>query len=266
MLKWLIKFALEIAPPVAATVIGAFVVHQLWPAQHPEVSPPATPPAAQSSADPAATVGANNDNQPAPVAVTSPPLPPSKPARQSSEVAKSQPPAPRGETAAAVLERAERALATIPPSKPAASSNSVAVGVPSPVATTPPVPPPTVSSGATMAVTANSAAATSAAPPPMEPPREIAAPAPTTASTAPVIPVRPEVRTTDRSPLRVYHRDRANLAEIPNVDPGQPPASDAAATPAEPNPASPPREKNIVEHIFGGIQSVLPERLRGTPN
>jgi len=66
MLKWLIKFGLEVAPPVAATVIGAFLVHQLWPTQHPEVPPPATPPAVQSSADsatasPPATVGANSD-------------------------------------------------------------------------------------------------------------------------------------------------------------------------------------------------------------
>ena len=71
---------------------------------------------------------------------------------------------------------------------------------------------------------------------------------------------------TDRSPLRVYHRDRANLAEIPNVDPPEAPASDTAATPPEQAPAGPPREKNIVEHLFGGLQSVLPERLRGTPN
>jgi hypothetical protein len=73
---------------------------------------------------------------------------------------------------------------------------------------------------------------------------------------------RPE----SRSPLRVYHRDRANLAEIPNVENGPVPGQEAAAAPTEPQPPAPPREKNIVEHLFAPFQSVLPERLRGTPN
>ena len=51
MWKWLKKFALEIAPPVTATVLGAFVVHQLWPSGGSTPQPAATPPAAQAPAE-----------------------------------------------------------------------------------------------------------------------------------------------------------------------------------------------------------------------
>jgi hypothetical protein len=76
-----------------------------------------------------------------------------------------------------------------------------------------------------------------------------------------------ETRLGDRNPLRVYHRDRANLAEIPTTtattEDGPASSRETAAAPTEPAPPpTPPREKNIVEHFFGSIQSVLPERLR----
>jgi hypothetical protein len=282
MLKWLIKFTLEVAPPVAATLIGAFLVHQLWPSQQPEVRPPATPAVAQSPAEPAkateasnepakagpsaVSFGSNSDPQPAASVATSGRSVRAKASRQSSEVAKtspaaSPPAATGGETAAAVLERAEKALATIPSSKSTASSNSAAAVSATTVAPAPAVPPPPAPAS-TVTATAN-IPASSVALPPMDPPREISAPVQAAAPpVAAAMPAHPE----NRSPLRVYHRDRANLAEIPNVENGPVPGQEASAAPTEPQPSSPPREKNIVEHFFGSIQSVLPERLRAPPN
>src|SRR6516164_1589068 len=124
MLKWLIKFTVEIAPPVAATVIGAFVVHQLWPSDKKDVTPPATPPAAQvtTEAPKAASAprlfGTKNADAPAtsgeaPVTATASPASTGKSARQSSDVAKtaSNPPSPPARES--VFERAANApLAT----------------------------------------------------------------------------------------------------------------------------------------------------------
>ena len=116
MLKWLMKFTLEIAPPVAATVIGAFVVHQLWPSGKSDVQPAATPPAAQVTTDapkPGSAprvIGTKSIEVPtveAPATATA--GPPGKSARQSSDVAKtvSNPPSPAPREI--VFERAELA-------------------------------------------------------------------------------------------------------------------------------------------------------------
>ena len=192
MWKWLKKFALEIAPPVTATVLGAFVVHQLWPSGNSTPQPAATPPAAHAPAESAkpasAAVGEPNATAAVPAvtpssAVTSVAPKTGRPGRQSSEVAKTaprdEPPVQRSETAASVLDRAEKALATIPPAKSAGPSLPARVAPPAPppavtmqepVATPagpPPAPPPPVTTAA-VPVTE---------PPPMDPPREISAPA-----------------------------------------------------------------------------------------
>lgn len=94
----------------------------------------------------------------------------------------------------------------------------------------------------------------------MDPPREIASPA----TIAPLPSPPPQVVHRDRNPLRVYHSDRANLADIPMADGDEAPPQEAAAAPPpeQTAPQGPPREKNIVENILGSIHSVLPERLR----
>ena len=277
MLKWLIKFTVEIAPPVAATVIGAFVVHQLWPSDKKDVTPPATPPAAQVSteAPKAASAprlfGTKNADVPAtsgeaPVTATVSPASTGKSARQSSDVAKtaSNPPPPPARES--VFERAEKALAAIPksrsstpPAQPAAPAPTTAVV---PLPPTPPSPPSAQDTASVSPVTAPPATSTAAvapvAPPPMDPPREIASPA----SIAPPPPPPPQAGPHDRNPLRVYRSDRANLADIPLADgDDMPPPPETAAAP-KPEPQAPPREKNIVENILGGLHSVLPERLR----
>jgi hypothetical protein len=273
MMKWLMKFTLEIAPPVAATVIGAFVVHQLWPSDKPDVQPAVTPPAAQVSTEPAKpaspprVISTKKADSPGPseeasVTPTTPPIGTGKTARQSSDVAKTNPP-PREN----VFERAEKALAAIPPAKSGSSTEAHAPARTTAVVPLPPVPPPQQSAQPdTTAVTpvtappaTTTAVVTPVSPPPMDPPREVTS----TVSVTP--PPPPQVAPRDRNPLRVYHSDRANLADIPMADGDEvppPPQTAAAAPPAEQAPQGPPREKNIVENILGSLHSVLPERLR----
>jgi hypothetical protein len=283
MWKWLKKFALEIAPPVTATVLGAFVVHQLWPSGGLTPQPAATPPTAQAPAEsvkPASVPSAETSTTaavpavtPSPATVTSVAPKAGKPSRQSSEVAKTAPrdeaPAQRGESEASVLDRAEKALASIPPAK------SVGPSLPTRVA--PPAPPPAVTmrepqatpvsppaSAAAPQVTTAAVAPTE--PPPMDPPREIAAPAPVGQIAAPPPSLLPsqnqQAHTKSNNPLRVSHSDRENLADIPvdDVAPDQAPAAAASADPAPPPP--PAKPKNIIENIFAPLQSVLPERMR----
>ena len=282
MLKWLMKFTLEIAPPVAATVIGAFVVHQLWPSSKSDVQPAATPPAAQVTTDapkPGSAprvIGTKSIEVPtveAPATATA--GPPGKSARQSSDVAKtvSNPPsqAPREN----VFERAEKALAAIPPAKSGSAPSPAEPRAPARATATVPLPPmppqppvapettavvaPVTAPPVTAPTTTSTAAVAPMAPPPMDPPREIASP-----SIAPPPSPPPQVVHRDRSPLRVYHSDRANLADIPMADGDEAPPQEAAAAPPSEQtaPQGPPREKNIVENILGSIHSVLPERLR----
>ncbi len=108
MWKWLRKFTLEIAPPVTATVLGAFVVHQLWPSGDLTPKPVATPPAAQAPAEslkPASLPGAETSTTAAAPMVAPSPDPVTakagKPSRQSNEVAKT---APREEPAVQRVE------------------------------------------------------------------------------------------------------------------------------------------------------------------
>jgi hypothetical protein len=276
MLKWLTKFTLEIAPPIAATVIGAFVVHQLWPTDKTDVTPPATPPAAQVTTDsPKAAsttrqIGTKSADAPAtsgeaPVTATVSPTSTGKSARQSSDVAKiaSNPPLPPAREN--VFERAEKALAAIPrsrsstpPAQPSAPAPTTAVV---PLPPTPPSPPSAQDTASVSPVTEPPATSTAAvapmAPPPMDPPREIASPASIAAPPPP-----PQVAPHDRNPLRVYRSDRANLADIPMADGDDMPPPPETAAAQKPEPQAPPREKNIVENILGGLHSVLPERLR----
>ncbi len=267
MLKWLMKFAVEIAPPVAATVIGAFVVHQLWPSQQPDARSAAVPPAVHAPvehAKPASLSTGNSEADGAGASVTAT-IPPStgtgKSPRQSSEVAKTvptTPSTPRGETAASVLERAEKALAAIPSAKARVPSATA----PSTQATSV-APPPVVTTDTPTITTTNTAAVTIAPPPPIDPPREIGSLPQVTRQVQPPAQSSEPARSRDRSPLRVYRNDRANLADIPSSeDDDAVTTQQAASAPPEPAPASPPREKNIVEHIFGPLHSILPERLR----
>jgi hypothetical protein len=281
MWKWLKKFALEIAPPVTATVLGAFVVHQLWPSGGSTPQPAVTPPAVQAPGESAkpvnAAVGEPNATAAVPAAVASPapaiPVAPKavRPGRQSSEVAKTaprdEPPVQRSEVS--VLDRAEKALATIPaaksagpslPARVAPQAPAPAVTMQEPVATPaspPPAPPPPVTT----------AAVPVAEPPPMDPPREIAAPV----SAGPIAgppssllpPQNQQAQTKNHNPLRVSHSDRANLADIPIGDDAAPNQAPAAAASADAAPPPPPaKQKNIIENIFAPLQSVLPERMR----
>jgi len=283
MWKWLKKFALEIAPPVTATVLGAFVVHQLWPSGGSTPQPAVTPSAVQAPAESAkpvnAAVGEPSATAAVPAAVASPapaiPVAPKtgRPGRQSIEVAKTaprdEPPVQRGEAAASVLDRAEKALATIPPAKSAGPSLPARVAPPAPApavtmqepvatpASPSPAPPPPVTTAA-VPVTE---------PPPMDPPREIAAPA----SAGPIAgppssllpPQNQQAQTKNHNPLRLSHSDRANLADIPIGDDAAPDQAPAAAGSAEAAPQPPPaKQKNIIENIFAPLQSVLPERMR----
>ncbi len=282
MMKWLKKFALEIAPPVTATVLGAFVVHQLWPSGDSTPKPTATPPAAQAPAEspkPASLPSAETSTTAAvPTAAPPPATTPVAPkigksSRQSSEVAKmpprEEPPVQRGESEASVLDRAEKALASIPPAKSAGPSLPARVAPPPPppaVVTVqespaaPVSPPPAASPPVTMA------AVPPTEPPPMGPPREIAAPAPTASLVPPppslLPPENQQVQTKSNNPLRVSHSDRENLADIPVGDdtaPDQAPAATSADAAPSPPPAKP---KNIIENIFAPLQAVLPERMR----
>jgi hypothetical protein len=281
MLKWLTRFTLEIAPPIAATVIGAFLVHQLWPSGKSDVPPVATPPAQVStdSAKPASTprvistkgTDATAPKEEAPVTATVSPPGSGKSARQSNDVAKtvSNPPLPAPREN--VFERAEKALAAIPPAKSGTSSSAPATqpGATSratavvPLPPTPPQAPPTdtaVVAPVTAPPPTSTAAVTPMAPPPMDPPREIGS----AVSIGPPPGPPPQVVHRERNPLRVYNNDRANLADIPLADGDEaaPQETAAAPQPSEQAPQSPPREKNIVENILGSLHSVLPERLR----
>jgi hypothetical protein len=280
MWKWLKKFALEIAPPVTATVLGAFVVHQLWPSGGSTPQPVATPPAAVApaeSAKPANVPGAETSTTAAAPTVAPSPAPVTsktgKFGRPSNEVAKTTPreeaPIQRGESEASVLDRAEKALASIPPAKSAAPSlptkgapptpaPAVTMRDPQPTPATPPVP-----TSAPPQVTTAAVAPTE--PPPMDPPREIAAPTPVGQVAAPppsLLPQNQQTQTKNHNPLRVSHSDRENLADIPldDVAPDQVPAAATSADAAPPPP--PAKPKNIIENIFAPLQSVLPERMR----
>ncbi|MBV9238458.1 MAG: hypothetical protein JOZ94_21685 [Xanthobacteraceae bacterium] len=277
MLKWLKKFALEIAPPVTATVLGAFVVHQLWPSGDSSPKPAATPAVAVTPAEsakpanvPAAetsTTAAAPTTVPSPAPVTSKT---GKFGRPANEVAKAAPreetPAPRGESEASVLDRAEKALASIPPAKPAGPSlptrgapaappPAVTMRDPQPTAVTAPVPAPAPPQVTTAAVAPTE-------PPPMDPPREIAAPAaPVAAPPATLLPPQnQQAQTKNHNPLRVSHTDRENLADIPLDDVPADQAPPAAHADAAPPP--PEKPKNIIENIFAPLQAVLPERMR----
>lgn len=282
MWKWLKKFALEIAPPVTATVLGAFVVHQLWPTGQSTPQPAVTPPAAQTpaeSAKPASLPVPETSTTAAVPAVTPPPAVTSvvpkagKPSRQSSEVAKTaprdEPPAQRGESEASVLDRAEKALASIPQAKSAGPSLPARVAPPAPppavamhepqaTPVAPPVPAP--------APQVTTAAVVPTEPPPMDPPREIATPAPAGSIAAPppsLLPQNQQAHTKNNNPLRVSHSDRENLADIPVGDDAAPDQAPAAASAdATPPPPPPAKQKNIIENIFAPLQSVLPERMR----
>jgi len=299
MMKWLFKFALEIAPPVAATVIGAFLVHQLWPSQQPDARSAAAPPAVQApaeSAKPFSLPTGNSETDESSGATTTATIPPSsvtgKSSRHSSEVAKTVPATSstsRGETAASILERAEKALAAIPSARSKVSSPpppgqatsvappAVATSVAPPTVATSVAPPtvatieapPVAATTSTAAVTtgtaainANTATVTAAAPPPIDPPREIGSFPQATRQAPPPVQSSEPGRSSDRSPLRVYRSDRANLAEIPTSEDDDGVTQQPAATTPAPAPVSPPREKNIVDHIFAPLHSILPERLR----
>lgn len=285
MWKWLKKFALEIAPPVTATVLGAFVVHQLWPSGDSTPKPVATPPAAQAPAESVKPASLPNADANATAAVPAVPAVASpaatvtsvapkagKPGRPSNEVAKTtaprdEAPAQRPESEASVLDRAEKALASIPPVKsagpslpsrvpPAAPSPTVTTRDPQPAPVTPPVPasaPPQVTT----------AAVAPAEPPPMDPPREIAAPvAPIAAPPPSLLPQNQQAQTKNHNPLRVSHSDRENLADIPVGDDAAPADQASAAASADAAPPQPAKPKNIIENIFAPLQSVLPERMR----
>ncbi len=280
MWKWLKKFALEIAPPVTATVLGAFVVHQLWPSGDSTPKPVATPPVAQApaeSAKPANLPGAETSTTAAAPPVAPSPAPVTsktgKFSRQPNEVAKTapreEPSVQRGESEASVLDRAEKALASIPPAKSAAPSlptrvappapqPAVTMRDPQPTPATSPVPAPAPPQVTTAAVAPTE-------PPPMDPPREIAAPAPVGQVAAPPPTLMPsqnqQAHAKGNNPLRVSHSDRENLADIPldDVAPDQPPAAASADAAPPPPPAKP---KNIIENIFAPLQAVLPERMR----
>ena len=278
MWKWLKKFALEIAPPVTATVLGAFVVHQLWPSGDSTPKPVATPPVAVApaeSAKPANVPGAETSTTAAaPTAAPSPaPVTPKtgKFGRPSNEVAKAAPgeetTAPRVESEASVLDRAEKALASIPPAKsagpslptrgaPTAPPPAVTMRDPQPTPVTAPVPAPAPPQVTTAAVAPTE-------PPPMDPPREIAAPAaPIAAPPATLLPPQnQQAQTKNHNPLRVSHTDRENLADIPLDDVPVDQAPAAANADAAP-PPPPEKPKNIIENIFAPLQAVLPERMR----
>jgi hypothetical protein len=291
MLKWLTKFMLEVAPPVAATLIGAFLVHQLWPSDKPDAQSAATPPAQVSTetAKPASAprvIGTKNaDTAPsseAPVTATTSP-PGSKSAHQSSETAKAvpNPPLPVSRDIG-LLERTEKALERIPSAKSGPSATATQSSPPSrtsrvpaaetaaavaPPSATPAPPPESAAIEAPAGLPANAATTAAAVPPvgppPMDPPREIKS----TAAAA-AVPSAPPAHAAyhDSNPLRVNRSDRANLADIPSADGDDVvPAQETAAVPPPPNqPASttPPHEKNIVENILGSLHSVLPERMR----
>ncbi len=272
MLKWLKKFALEIAPPVTATVLGAFVVHQLWPSGDSTPKPAVTPPAAQApteSAKPASLPSAETSTTAAVPTIAPAPATPKtgKSTRQSNEVAKTtpreEPSVQRGESEASVLERAEKALASIPPAKSAGPSLPTRAAAPPPpvVSVQEPAaasvsPPP----AATPPVT--TAAVPPTEPPPMGPPREIASPAPTTAVVPPPSLLPPEAQqaqTKSNNPLRVSHSDRENLADIPVPEE---PVPDQAPVAASADATPPAKPKNIIENIFAPLQAVLPDRMR----
>ena len=281
MWKWLKKFALEIAPPVTATVLGAFVVHQLWPSGDPKPQPAITPPAAQAPAESAAkpaslpsaetnTTAAVPAATPSPATATSAAPKAGKPGRQSSEVAKTaprdEPPAQRPESEASVLDRAEKALATIPPAKsagPSLPTRGASPPPPSAVTMHEPQASPAPSPVPAPAPAVTTAAVAPTEPPPMDPPREIGVPASSIAAPPPsLLPQNQQAHTKNNNPLRVSHSDRENLADIPVDDAAsdQAPAAAASADAAPPTP--PAKPKNIIENIFAPLQSVLPERMR----
>jgi hypothetical protein len=292
MLKWLSKFMLEVAPPVAATLIGAFLVHQLWPSGEPDPQHAATPPAAQVSTDAAKPAGtpraistksADTSATPEAPATATNSSSIGKSARQSSETAKvvSNPPLPVTRDPS-VLERAERALEKIPLAKSGSSATApqssppgrttrapaAETAVVAPPSTTPVPPPESAAIEAPAAGQPANAAATAAVvppvgPPPMDPPREIKS-----SASAAAVPSAPPAHAAyhDNNPLRVNRSDRANLADIPSADGDDVvPAQETAAVPPPPDQSAsttPPREKNIVENILGSLHSVLPERMR----
>ena len=279
MMKWLKKFALEIAPPVTATVLGAFLVHQLWPSGDSNPQPAKTPPTAHAPAEsvkPAsASAGAEaNTTAAVPTTVTAPPTTvtsvapsASKPGRHPGEVAKSAPSnEPREEMGPSVLDRAEKALASIPPAKSAGPSLPTRVAPPPPPAVTTQEPPGApVSPPPAVTPPVVTAAVPPPEPPPMDPPREIAAPATSVVPPPPsLLPQRnQQAQTKNNNPLRVSHSDRENLADIPVGDDVVPPDQAPAANSPDAAPPSPPaKQKNIIENIFAPLQSVLPERMR----